>query len=332
MQRYFVDHLADPVVLREAKDLARHSCHNTADLLARLALIDERELYLPAGYRSMHAWSMGELPFCDDSADKRIHAARVARRFPALFVAVAEGRLHLTAVGMLAPHLTPGNADELIALASRKSKRRLERLLAERFPRPATSAPMSVAPSYPHQPAPARVVVTTSGHSAQDDETPTAGSFALAAEPAPARVEQRAPHVRVTPLSADRLRLEGTIDHETDELLQEARELLGQAFRSLGYRGAELSRALAHCATRPDANWRSGCATHCAAWHHGRTGNHPSRALRLETGAAGVKYQGPFRPRSMRLREGSRRLGMPGAHHAQVRASTQRWRCAKGPG
>jgi len=39
-----------------------------------------------------------------------------------LFTALAEGRLHLTAVWLLAPHLTPKNAEELIQAANHKRK------------------------------------------------------------------------------------------------------------------------------------------------------------------------------------------------------------------
>jgi 5-methylcytosine-specific restriction endonuclease McrA len=48
--------------------------------------------------------------------------------------------------------------------------------------------------------------------------------------------------VRVTPLSADEFRLEGTIDRETDELLQEARELLGHAVPT-----GNLAQVIKHC-------------------------------------------------------------------------------------
>jgi hypothetical protein len=42
------------------------------------------------------------------------------------------------------------------------------------------------------------------------------------------------------------------IEARKAEIARQEQEL-GQAFRSLGYRGAELSRALAHCATRADS-------------------------------------------------------------------------------
>src|SRR5262245_30810825 len=90
----------------------------TADLLAHVAEFDKRKLYLPAGYPSMFAYCVGELGLSEDAAFKRIKAARAARRFPALLDALAEGRLHLTAIVLLAPHVTEDTGDELMAGAT----------------------------------------------------------------------------------------------------------------------------------------------------------------------------------------------------------------------
>jgi len=42
------------------------------------------------------------------------------RRFPLIFQALAEGRIHLTGVSLLAPRLTEENAEELLASAFHK--------------------------------------------------------------------------------------------------------------------------------------------------------------------------------------------------------------------
>jgi hypothetical protein len=49
---------------------------------------------------------------------------------------LADGRLHLTGAGKLAPHLTVENRDGLLARATRQSKRRIEELIAEVCPQP----------------------------------------------------------------------------------------------------------------------------------------------------------------------------------------------------
>ena len=167
MNSYALSHLSDETLLRGLAALVSQDRATTAALLAHIAEVDERRLYLPAGYDSMFSYCVGELHLSEEAAFKRIHAARTARRFPAIFVAVAEGRLHLSAVVMLAPHLTEGNADELLAAATHQTKSGIERLLAERFPRPeafawVTPNPPASLPGPPEQHAPGRVEVQPS--------------------------------------------------------------------------------------------------------------------------------------------------------------------------
>jgi hypothetical protein len=49
---------------------------------------------------------------------------------------LADGRLHLSGVGKLAPHLTRENAPALLARSAHRTKRQIEELLAECAPRP----------------------------------------------------------------------------------------------------------------------------------------------------------------------------------------------------
>ena len=133
MDRYSLSHLADAVLLRDLAALAAQDRNTTASLLAHLAEVEARKLYLPAAYPSMYAYCVGELGLSEDSACKRIRAARAARDFPALLPAVADGRLSLEAVLLLAPRLTTENADEVLAAAANKSKAEIRALLAMRF-------------------------------------------------------------------------------------------------------------------------------------------------------------------------------------------------------
>ena len=93
------------------------------------------KLYAPAGHPSMFAWCVEELHLSEDAACKRIQAARTARRFPAIFAMLADGRLNLSGVVLLAPYLTPENAEELLAAATHRSKAEIEECWPERFPR-----------------------------------------------------------------------------------------------------------------------------------------------------------------------------------------------------
>ena len=109
---------------------------NTADLLADLAEVDARKLYVPAAYGSMFDFCVQAKHMSEDVALKRIRVARTAREFPAIFPALADGRLNQTAVLLLAPRLTADTAEELLAPAAHRSKAEIELLLAARFPKP----------------------------------------------------------------------------------------------------------------------------------------------------------------------------------------------------
>jgi hypothetical protein len=133
MHDYALAHLSDTVLLRDLAALVARDRLTTAALLAHIAEVDARRLYLPAGYASMHAYCVEWLGLSEDAAYKRIQAARAARQFPALFSAVAEGRLHLAAVCLLAPHLTAENESELMEGATHRRKSEIEEMLARRF-------------------------------------------------------------------------------------------------------------------------------------------------------------------------------------------------------
>jgi 5-methylcytosine-specific restriction endonuclease McrA len=147
MHDYTLTHLRDDVLLRDLATLVAQDRITTATLLAHIAEADARRLFAPAGYSSMHAYCVEELRLSEDAAYKRIQAARAARRFPALFPAMAEGRLHLTAVCLLAPHLTVENSDELIAAVTHKRKSEVEELLAWRFSPPEVPARIRAIPA-----------------------------------------------------------------------------------------------------------------------------------------------------------------------------------------
>ena len=217
MKRYSLSHLSDDSLLHGLAALVAQDRVTTAELLAHLAEVDERKLFVPAGYPSMFLYCVQELRLSEDAAAKRIQAARAARRFPAIFEALAQGRLHLTAVGLLAPHLVEETAAELLGAAAGRTKAEIERLLAERFPKSdllawVTAMP-AAAPAVANEHAPAHV-----------DDPQVVGNSA-------ADVPRLAPGVAiragVTPLSSRSYALQATIDPETQDYLRRAQELLG---------------------------------------------------------------------------------------------------------
>ncbi len=248
MSCFSLTHLADHVLLREPATALSHERASTASVLAHLAEVDARRLYLPAAYPSMYAWCVGALHMSEDAAYKRIAAARAARAHPEILEYIASGRLHLSGVVLLAPHLRSENAAELLAAATHRSKAQIEALLAERFPRPDVPVlvrpmPVSAAPVQESpvamtklELAPGRVGITPPEHSRAADARE---AIQLAAPP---RVEPTpAPPARVTPLAPQRYALQVTLDQAAHDNLRAAQALLGPDGRDVA---AVLGRAL----------------------------------------------------------------------------------------
>jgi 5-methylcytosine-specific restriction endonuclease McrA len=134
--RYCLGGLGNDQLLAALSGLAKRAAGLLADLLAHLAELDERRLYLGLGFPSLFAYCTVSLGMCESSAGRRILAARVCRKYPLAFARVARGELNLSALCAMGPHLNVENAEELMAICSRRSRRDIEALLAARFPRP----------------------------------------------------------------------------------------------------------------------------------------------------------------------------------------------------
>src|SRR6185369_3774930 len=203
-------------------------CERIAIRLAQLAEIDAQEYYRPLGYDTMFRYCVGELHFSEDSAWKRIQAAKICRRFPVLFEAVADGRLHLSAVCMLAPRLEPGNVDELLAAATHRSKSQIEQLLAERFPKPDVPTHIRALP----QPAPTLDIHPAPGQEIELATGMIPAHAALASAPAPGQKLPPTRRAKVAPLAAERYALHVTIPRKTREKLRRIQDLLSHSIPS----------------------------------------------------------------------------------------------------
>lgn len=131
-----VDNLTDEELLTRTSELVARGRRVEAVLIAHLAEVDERRLYLREACSSMFGYATERLHLSEPEAYLRIHVARVSRRFPQVLAMLEDGRLHLSAIDRLAPHLTPENADEVLARAVHRSRREVELLIAELTPRP----------------------------------------------------------------------------------------------------------------------------------------------------------------------------------------------------
>jgi hypothetical protein len=128
-------HLSDRDLLGEVVTLANHERAATAQLVAALAEVDARRLYLGQGCSSLFTYCTQVPRLSEHAAYDRIEAARASRRFPRLLDALASGELTLTAIGLLAPVLTDTNYHDVLAQATHKSKREVEEIVAALRPR-----------------------------------------------------------------------------------------------------------------------------------------------------------------------------------------------------
>jgi hypothetical protein len=128
--------MSDVELVARLGELLREERRVTAAVLVHLGEVEARKLHLPAACSSIHVYCTRVLGMSDDQAYKRIRAARAVRRFPVVGTAVADGRLHLSGVLLLAAHLNDDNADQLVGEASGKSKAEIEIVLARRAPKP----------------------------------------------------------------------------------------------------------------------------------------------------------------------------------------------------
>src|SRR6187431_2888792 len=133
---YRLKSLADDQLLSGLASIVHRRNQITAEFLSYLAELDERQLFLDRGFASLFEYCVEALALCESTAGRHIAAARVCRNHPEVFALVASGALHASALSLLRKHLTPDNAGELFELCAHRSARKVEELLAARFPRP----------------------------------------------------------------------------------------------------------------------------------------------------------------------------------------------------
>jgi 5-methylcytosine-specific restriction endonuclease McrA len=126
----------DDELLQRLAALLHQSRRAEADLVAHIGEVDRRRLYAREAAPSMFAYCTRVLHLSGAEAYLRITAARAARRHPLLLAMLEDGRIHLSAIAKLSPHLTPQNRDAVLRRATHRSKREIEELVAEIAPRP----------------------------------------------------------------------------------------------------------------------------------------------------------------------------------------------------
>ena len=154
----------------------------------------------------MFQYCVDVLRLSEAEAYLRIKAARASRRFPVLLTLLADGRLHLSAIETLAPHLTDDNCDELLTRATHQSKETIKVILAEMKPKP------DVQPRIRKRPAPKAVPAPPKRELRLD---------AVASAP-----PQPAPRPVVEPLPPARYKVEFTASEELRDKLKRLEALM----------------------------------------------------------------------------------------------------------
>jgi hypothetical protein len=146
----------------------------------------------------------------------------------------------LTAVRLLAPHLTTENHRAVLESARGKTKLQVQEIVARLSPQPDVPASVRrLAAPATHPPSPA----TVRSGDASPPQTPPRDLSPPAAPPAASSAPLPARPAAVAPLSPDRYRLQLTISGDTLEKLRLAKDMLSHAVPT-GDDAAVLDRAL----------------------------------------------------------------------------------------
>ena len=225
--------LGNSELLSGLSELARQSNELTAHLLAHLVELESRMLHLELGFSSLFAYCVEALGMSEGTAGRRVTAARVCRRYPEVFERVARGELHLCALCALAPHLNSENAAELFETCRGKTRRKVEELLAARFPRPDVREKIRRLPTRMQVAAvPSEVPLPRSG-ACEASPSPALlpgmpgmpGLLVNSGPVASAAADPRRRARELEPLSADRFGVHFTADAELRDLIERARAL-----------------------------------------------------------------------------------------------------------
>jgi 5-methylcytosine-specific restriction endonuclease McrA len=210
--------LSDGDLLATVHRLAIDERRATASLIASLAELDERRLYLAEGYSSLFTYCTRVLHLSEHAAYGRIEAARVARKYPVFLERLAAGDLTLTTIGLLAPHLTSENHLYLVETARHQSKRDVEHLVASLRPQPAVPSVVRKLPPLASQRPPEAVQTCPANPLLPRLSTPVSS--------APAFTEPKAIPALVKPLAAERYKVQFTVSRETFEKLRRVQDLM----------------------------------------------------------------------------------------------------------
>lgn len=187
--------LTDDELVSTVRSTLAEEDNAVARSIAYLIEVENRRLHLKLACSSMNDFCVRKLGMSDGKARRRVTGANIAKCFPTVLDAIADGRVCLTHVSRLRDHFTKENVDTLLTeLAACRTRRQVDELLARLSPKPDVEESIEELP-----------------HTATSNP-PGAGTT----EPT---------HVEVRPLSPGRYQLTLTIGEEDLEALERLRDM-----------------------------------------------------------------------------------------------------------
>ena len=214
-------HVNDDDLIATLPCLAGSERHATADLISALMEFDRRRLHLQLGFSSLFAYCTRALHLTEHEALNRIEAARAARQFPELLLKLASGELSLTAIRLLAPHLTTANFNDTVRQAKESNTEGIRLLIARLKPQPPAPSIVRKLPAARTGAEPANVLAAVQDRKpepvtrAEPPRTAAASSL-----PAPSR------RPVVAPLSESHYKLQVTITAAARQRLSDIQGLM----------------------------------------------------------------------------------------------------------
>jgi hypothetical protein len=134
---------------RQLFQLVKQSRGVEAEVVAHIGEVELRRLYAQAACSSMFEYCRRVLFLRENEAYLRITVARAARENPVLLEMLRDGRLHLSGIARLAPHLTQQNSEAVLKRACGMSHRGIRELVSELEPRPDVAPSIRKLPERP---------------------------------------------------------------------------------------------------------------------------------------------------------------------------------------
>jgi hypothetical protein len=210
--------LSDEELVERVKHLAACERRASVALIRSLAEFDARRLYLREGCSSLFTYCTHVLHLSEGSAYNRIETARAARRYPTVLDALERGDLTLTAVRLLAPHLTPANHGQVLAAARHRSKLGIQELIASLNPRPPAAPIIRRVPAQPSRGnAIAAFAAAPELETSLAMNAPVNSPSSSAGQDASTTPVPQFHAAVVTPLAPERYKLQVTLARETHE-------------------------------------------------------------------------------------------------------------------